>query len=97
MAIAKQAVGVTRGYKSRTQRAAKQRPNVLERAGSSFQQSARALLNLARAEIVYATIDTMRLLEYMQYALKRDARTQKREFERDSLNVQTLSVETLKR
>lgn len=75
MAIAKRNVSVSRGYKPKTMRAAKRGPNVLARAGMALRQSGREMLDFARDEIAYATLDTMQLLEYLRYALRRETRT----------------------
>jgi hypothetical protein len=67
MAIAKRSAGVTRGYKVKTKRAVKREPGVWQRGLVSLQQSAREIVAFTRDEIVCATIDTLRLLEYLRY------------------------------
>ena len=75
MAIAERNVSVSRGYKSKSARAAKRGPNILQRAKVLLRQSAHEIIEFARDEIVYATIDTLHLFEYVHYALRRATRT----------------------
>jgi|GEM_PF-2800611 hypothetical protein len=75
MAIAKRSAGVTRGYKVKINRVAKHEPNVWQRGLASLQQGAREIVAFTRDEIVCATIDTLRLLEYLRYELRLGTRT----------------------
>lgn len=75
MAIAKRNAGVTLGYKTKPKRAAKRGPNVLLRTARMLRQSAYEIVVFAQDEIVYMTMDTLRLLEYLRYELRMETRT----------------------
>ena len=75
MATAKQSAGVTRGYKTKTQRAAKRKPNALQRVAQTARQGASEIVEMFRDEIAYATIDTLHLVEYVRSEFGRKART----------------------
>ena len=78
MGIANRTIGltsVTRGYKPQAQRATARTRDATSRARLSWRASARGLAIWARAELVYATIDTLRLLAYLQYELGWRTRT----------------------
>jgi sugar-specific transcriptional regulator TrmB len=75
MAIAKRNVSVSRGYKPKRARASKRGPNVLSRARMMLRENLREIIEFARDEIVYATVDTLHLFEYVRYALRRETRT----------------------
>ncbi len=70
MAIANRTAGVTRGYKAKAKRAARREPNVWQRAVATWRQGAREIACLAQDEIVYATMDTLCLFEYLRYELR---------------------------
>lgn len=74
MAIANRTAGVTRGYKVKAKRAARNEPSGWQRAGTTLRQGAREIVCFAQDEIVYATMDTLRLLEYLRYELRRETR-----------------------
>lgn len=75
MAMAKHNAGVRQGYPTKTKRAVKRAPSVWLRAAASFKQSARALREFGRDELVYATMDTVRLLNSLRYELGFRTRT----------------------
>ncbi len=75
MAKAEHSAGVKRGYKPKTKRVTKPKPNASQRVLRAVRQGTREFVEFARDEVVYATIDTAQLLEYLRYALKRETRT----------------------
>ncbi|MDL1898098.1 hypothetical protein FBQ82_17740 [Anaerolineae bacterium CFX7] len=79
MAIAKRNVSVSRGYKPKQARV-QRGPNIWQRARWTLTQNARELLAFAGDEIAYAAADTLQLLDYLRYLLRRAA-PQRRELE----------------
>lgn len=75
MAIAKQNLQVTRGYKPKHARALKSGPNGLHRIVRAPRQYAREMIDFGCDEIAHAMIDTLRLLEYLRWTRRREART----------------------
>lgn len=75
MAMAKRNVSVSRGYKPKSARASKRGPNVLSRARVMLRENVREIIEFARDEIVYATMDTLHLFEYVRYTLRRETRS----------------------
>lgn len=69
MAIAKQPVSVTRGYKSKAKRAQQRKPSLWQRVVMSLRQGARELRAFVADEVIYATMDTARLLNYLRWEL----------------------------
>lgn len=72
MALAQRHVGVTRGYKvkvKRVERAEPETPRWVVRAVVSLRAGARELRELFMDEIVYATIDTLRVMNFVRYEL----------------------------
>lgn len=67
MAIAKKQVSVTQGYKPRTRVGTPRKANALQRALTSLGQNAREVCEFITDEIVYATMDTVRVLNYLRY------------------------------
>ena len=75
MAIAKQQIGVTRGYKPKTKRVEKRERSVFHNMLATLRASAREFRAFIADEIVYATMDTARVLNYLQYELGFRTRT----------------------
>ncbi|TAH49561.1 MAG: hypothetical protein EYC68_16745 [Chloroflexota bacterium] len=75
MAIAQRQAGVTRGYKSKTKRAARCEPSLWQRIVKSLRVSAREMREFVVDEIVYETMDTLRVLDYLRYELGFRTRT----------------------
>ncbi len=75
MAITKQQIGVTRGYKAKTKRVEKHEPSVFQIVLTSLHASAREIRDFVRDEMVYATMDTARVLNYLRYELGFRTRT----------------------
>ncbi len=69
MAIAQKHNGVTRGYKSKTQRVARREPGLRARAWATCRIGARELRALVADEIICATIDTVRVLDFLRVGL----------------------------
>ncbi len=69
MAIAQRQVSVTRGYKEKAKRVERREPNVLQRVVRSLRTNAREISAYVADEIVYATMDTLRVLNYLRYEL----------------------------
>lgn len=69
MAIAQRQVGVTRGYRSKAKRAERRYLPQVAKVTASLKQGARELGELVADEIVYATMDTLRLMQYVRYEL----------------------------
>jgi hypothetical protein len=71
MAIAQRQVGVTRGYKAKAKakRAERRDSPELAKFLASLRQGARELREFVSDEIVYATMDTLRLMRYVRYEL----------------------------
>lgn len=69
MAIAKQQPGVTRGYRTKAQRAMPRKPTMVRRIVMSLRQGARELHEFVTDELVYATIDTVRILNFLRWEL----------------------------
>jgi hypothetical protein len=67
--IAKRQAGVTRGYKAKANRLESGGPSLLQRAVTSLLSGAREIREYVVDEIVYATMDTARLLQYLRYEL----------------------------
>lgn len=67
MAIAKQSAGVTIGYKPKVKQVERRKPTRLQRMVMSLLANAREMREFAADELVYATMDTMRLLKYLRY------------------------------
>ena len=67
MAIAKQSAGVTIGYKPKVKQVERRKPTLLQRMVVSLIANAREMREFAADEIVYATMDTVRLLNYLRY------------------------------
>ncbi len=67
MGIAKQQIGVTRGYKAKTKRSPERAPNASLKILASLRASAREIRAFVAAELVYATMDTARLLNYLTW------------------------------
>lgn len=67
MAIAKQSAGVTIGYKPKPKQVESRKPTRLQRMAVSVRANAREMSAFAADEIVYAMMDTMRLLKYLRY------------------------------
>lgn len=75
MAIAKQNLQVTRGYKPKHARAVKTGPNGLQRLVRVPRQYAREMVDFGRDEIAHAMIDTLHLLEYLRWTRRRETQT----------------------
>lgn len=75
MAIVKQQVSVTRGYQAKAHQVKEGHPSLLRRALTSLHAGARELRALMVEEIVCATMDTARLLNYLRYELGFRTRT----------------------
>src|SRR5258708_39001166 len=69
MAIAQRYAGVRRGYKTKTITAARREPTPLQRVVTSLIGGARELRAFVADELVYETIDTLRVLQYVRYEL----------------------------
>jgi hypothetical protein len=69
MAIAKQPVSVTRGYKAKAKRVVRREPSLWQTVGMSLRQGARELREFVVDEIVYATMDTLRMINYLRWEL----------------------------
>lgn len=67
MAIAKQSMGVTVGYKPKVKQVERRKQTLLQRAALSLSANAREIREFVADEIVYATMDTARLLNYLRY------------------------------
>ena len=67
MAIAKPSAGVTIGYKPKVKQVERRKPTLLQRVVVSLLANAREMREFAADEIVYATMDTVRLLHYLRY------------------------------
>lgn len=69
MAIAQRSVGVRRGYKPKTKSTMRRESLVLRRVAASLLGGARELGSLVADEIIYATMDTLRVMQYVRYEL----------------------------
>lgn len=69
MAIVKQQASVTRGYKPKGQRTAPRKLSLWQRINLSVRQGARELREFVTGELVYATMDTVRLLNFLRWEL----------------------------
>ncbi len=69
MALAQRHAGVTQGYRVKVKRVERTEPAWMVVAWGNVKSSARELRELVRDEIAYATMDTMRVLEYLKYEL----------------------------
>jgi hypothetical protein len=72
MALAQRQVGVTRGYKVKVNRVEREEPETpawIAQVGSSLRAGARELCELFADEIVYATMDTVRVMNFVRYEL----------------------------
>lgn len=67
MAIAKPSSGVTIGYKPKAKRVERRKPTWLQWTAAGVIRNGRELCEFAADEIVYATMDTARLLNYLRY------------------------------
>ena len=69
MAIAKQSAGVSFGYKPKAKRVERRKPTWLQRMVGTLGANAREMREFAADEIVYETMDTIRLFKYLRYEL----------------------------
>ena len=67
MAIAKQTTGVTIGYKPKAKKGERRKLTLLQRVVVTLIANAREIRAFAADEIVYVTMDTVRLLQYLRY------------------------------
>lgn len=67
MAIAKQTAGVTFGYKPKVKQVERRKPTLLQRIVATCIVNAREMREFVADEIVYETMDTIRLLRYLRY------------------------------
>lgn len=69
MALAQRQAGVTRGYKVKGKRAERETPAWIGSVVASVRAGARELRGLFVDEIVYATMDTVRVMNFVRYEL----------------------------
>lgn len=69
MAIAQRTIGVRQGYRKKTTAIARRESTLLQRAVASLLGGAREMRVLLSDEIIYATLDTARFLNYARTEL----------------------------
>lgn len=69
MALAQRHAGVVKGYQAKAKRIEKVEPSFLQVAVKTLVSSAREIREFMVDEIVYETMDTVRLVRYLKYQL----------------------------